>query len=86
MSTMEMLSCHQVMAQLWAYIDGELTPELNEQVRAHLEMCARCYPQYDFERAFLAFLQRMASEPVPAGLRRKVFEQLLAEDTREEAG
>lgn len=73
------ITCEEVARQLWAYIDGELTPELNESVRAHLEDCARCYPRYDFHRAFLAFLRRHSEQPVPPGLRRRVWEQILQE-------
>lgn len=48
-----MLDCEQVMRQLWDYLDGELTPERMAAIRAHLELCKRCYPQYEFERSFL---------------------------------
>lgn len=48
-----MLDCEAVMRQLWDYLDGELTPERAAAIRAHLELCRRCYPQYEFERSFL---------------------------------
>lgn len=81
-----MLPCHEVMPRLWEYIDGELTPERTDQIRAHLEMCERCFPRYDFQRAFVAFLQRQRREPAPPELRRRVFQRLLAEsaDARSE--
>lgn len=48
-----MLDCESVMRQLWDYLDGELTPERMAAIRAHIELCKRCYPQYEFERSFL---------------------------------
>ncbi len=48
-----MLDCDSVMRQLWDYLDGELTPERMSQIRAHIEVCKRCFPQYEFERSFL---------------------------------
>ena len=48
-----MLDCEQVMRQLWDYLDEELTDERMGAIRAHLELCRRCYPQYEFERSFL---------------------------------
>lgn len=45
--------CAAAMRQLFDYLDGELTEERMCLVRSHLEICARCYPQYDFQRAFL---------------------------------
>lgn len=48
-----MLDCESVMRQFWDYLDGELTPDRMAAIRAHLELCKRCYPQYEFERSFL---------------------------------
>ena len=60
--TDDMLDCDAVMRQLWDYLDGELTEERMEAIRAHLAVCARCYPQFDFERAFLETLARARRE------------------------
>lgn len=49
----EMLDCDAVMRQLWDYLDDELTAEREAAIRAHLAVCKRCYPQYNFEAAFL---------------------------------
>lgn len=49
-----MLDCQAAMRQLWDYLDGELSDERMAAVRAHLSVCARCYPHYEFERAFLS--------------------------------
>ena len=57
-----MLDCDAVMRQLWDYLDGELTEERMEAIRAHLAVCARCYPQYEFERTFLKTLARVRRE------------------------
>lgn len=53
-----MLDCDAVMRQLWDYLDGELTPERTEALREHLALCGRCFPQYEFERAFLETVGR----------------------------
>lgn len=53
-----MVSCRDVMEQLWDYLDGELPPQRVEEFAAHLAECARCYPQYQFEFAFLEALAR----------------------------
>jgi anti-sigma factor (TIGR02949 family) len=77
-----MLPCDQVIAQLWAFIDGELTPETTRRLEEHLELCQRCLPQYDFQRAFVAFISRQREQPVPAGLRAAVFQSLLDEESK----
>jgi anti-sigma factor (TIGR02949 family) len=57
-----MLDCNAVMRQLWDYLDGELTPEREAAIREHLAVCARCFPQLEFERAFLETLARARRE------------------------
>lgn len=53
-----MVSCRELIEQLWDYLDAELPPERMEEVAAHLAECARCYPQYRFEFAFLEAVAR----------------------------
>jgi|SRR5579862_503954 len=47
------VDCSTVLQQLWEYLDAELGPDRMQAVRTHLALCAKCYPQYDFEKAFL---------------------------------
>ncbi len=53
-----MVSCRELIEQLWDYLDAELPPERMQELAAHLAECARCYPQYRFEFAFLEALAR----------------------------
>jgi anti-sigma factor (TIGR02949 family) len=80
MNRPEMIPCDHVIAKLWEYIDGELTEESAAQVREHLDICSRCFPQYDFQRAFKEFTHRSAQKPTPPELRRRVFEAIIAEE------
>lgn len=80
------VDCREVLDRLWAYIDGELTPQSTSRISEHLEACKQCCPCHDYHRAFLAFVRQHAQQPVPPGLRRKVFEQLLALDAASGAG
>lgn len=79
MSECSGIPCGEAMSRLWDYIDGELTPEMEAAVRAHLDACAHCYPELDFHRGFCAFLRRTREAPIPPELRRKVFAELLRE-------
>ena len=53
-----MVSCKQVMEQLWDYLDGELPPETTQEFAEHIAVCKRCYPQYQFEFSYLEALAR----------------------------
>jgi anti-sigma factor (TIGR02949 family) len=45
--------CTMVLQQLWDYLDSELGADKMQAVRTHLTLCSKCYPLYDFEKAFL---------------------------------
>jgi anti-sigma factor (TIGR02949 family) len=76
----DLLDCDAVMRQLWDYLDAELTEERMEAIRAHLAVCARCYPQYEFERTFLETLARVRREHSDYdGLRGRVMAALREE-------
>lgn len=68
-----MIPCEEALGRLWELIDGELVPEDEVAVRWHVETCSRCYPQYDFQRAYLELLRRVRRGEAPAsGLRRRL--------------
>jgi len=70
--------CDVVEAHLWDYLDDEITdPVMRRRIEAHLEICKRCFPEYDYRRAFLELLRRHEEAPIPSGLRSRVFRELL---------
>lgn len=72
------IPCHVVGEKLWDHLDGEIgDPAVRRRIEAHLEICQRCFPEYDYRRAFLALLETHAEEPTPAGLRSRVFQNLV---------
>lgn len=52
------MRCPEAMERMYGYLDGEISPELEERIREHLKCCTRCCPEYDIEAAFLAVLRR----------------------------
>ncbi len=72
-----MLDCHAVMRQLWAFLDGELTTDRIAAIEEHIAKCARCYPQYHFERTFLEQIGRVRREHSDmSGLRTRLMHAL----------
>jgi anti-sigma factor (TIGR02949 family) len=57
-----MISCQEVITELWDYLDGELPVERATAIADHLAECARCYPQYRFEYAFLGAVARQRAQ------------------------
>ena len=76
------MTCSEVIQRIYEFLDGELTPKVEEQIRAHLVVCKRCYPEFEHERVFLRFLEKRAQiEKAPPSLRKRIFQALLDEET-----
>jgi anti-sigma factor (TIGR02949 family) len=74
------IDCGNVMDKLYEYLDQELDDEMIVKIREHLTVCKRCFPRYNFERAFLRFLAEQGRVKAPPELRRKVFAAILEEE------
>jgi len=62
---------------VYEYLDGELEPGLHDRIRAHLEVCHRCYPFFDFERMFLEYVRETGrSAPGSEALRERIVSLL----------
>ena len=72
------MDCDDAVEHLYSYLDGELTRDSETAVRGHLEDCAGCLGHFEFERAFLRFLEaRARAQCAPEPLKRRIFEQIL---------
>ncbi len=79
----DMIGCEDALARLWEFLDGELPPAEEDELQEHLDVCARCYPQYDFQRAYFEFTRRINErEHAPPRLRRRLFQKILAQEAR----
>lgn len=47
------LSCDELIAQLWDFLDGELSAQRQHAFEAHLAGCIHCAGHVAFERSFL---------------------------------
>lgn len=77
------IECAAAMRQLFDYLDGELTEERMQAIRAHLDGCRRCHPHYDFQQVVLSALSSLREvRPAPGELRARVMEALRREGMR----
>lgn len=84
MESMGMMPCHQALARLWEFLDGELPAKDEAAVRKHLEICSRCYPRYNFQRAYLEYTRRVRErDQAPEDLRRRLFTRLLRQQAND---
>ena len=59
----EMISCEEALERVYEYLDGELSPDWTERVRVHVEVCRKCYPNFNFERVFLDYIRDLGLPP-----------------------
>jgi anti-sigma factor (TIGR02949 family) len=79
------LTCAQAIEKIYEFLDGELTPQVEEGIRAHLAICRKCYPSFRHEEVFLRFLeQRARMEAAPPELRRRIMQMLMDEEAARE--
>jgi anti-sigma factor (TIGR02949 family) len=80
----ESMDCGEAHARLQDYLKRELTPELEAEMRAHLERCRPCFTQARFEANFVLMLERLPRRcGCPDELRARIIGLLRTEMERD---
>lgn len=70
-------ACTAALRQLWSYLDKELTPDDEDELRDHLAGCPPCLAEYSIDVVLKDLVRRSCHEEAPAGLRVRIRETLL---------
>lgn len=54
------IHCTHVIQLLWDYLDAEVTSDVAEAIRRHLELCSGCRGLCAFDESFLRAVRRLA--------------------------
>ncbi len=74
--------CREAFDRLDDFLDRELTPEEMSRVRMHLETCADCAKEFDFEEKLLAQVREKLSRiDLPAELSERISRCLRESET-----
>lgn len=73
------LECKHVWEHISGYLDGELDPELLEQVQKHLEHCEICSAIFDSTRNILVLTADDRVFTLPLGFSHRLHERLAAQ-------
>ena len=69
--------CAAVIADVWALLDGECTPETRDKLRHHLELCPGCLRHYGVEERIKTLIAaKCGGEKAPEGLRQRLMVQI----------
>lgn len=79
----EPMDCREAADRLHDYLKRELTPELEVEVRIHLERCRPCFAHAQFEERFLRLIEEHGRRTTcPGSLRERIVRLLRAEAER----
>lgn len=71
--------CDDVLDVLYEFVDGEVTVERRERIKAHLEACLPCFEAYDFEAELRVVISQRCRDRVPEELRSRILRALADE-------
>lgn len=71
------VDCRQALAEIYTYLDGELTEEKRLLIAGHLEGCNPCIETFDFEAELRVVISTKArNDEVPESLRVRISERI----------
>lgn len=69
--------CREILAQVYSYLDSEVTREDVAKIQHHLDECGPCLRQYDLENALKALVRRSCvCESAPVDLRTRIITRI----------
>jgi len=77
------LTCEDLFRRLDDYLDRELSSEESERIREHLETCAVCANEYNFEASVLRSVkEKLRRLDVPSDLMEKIRRRISGGDEK----
>ncbi|HEY6533092.1 MAG TPA: mycothiol system anti-sigma-R factor [Acidimicrobiales bacterium] len=68
--------CEAALAEIYTFLDGELTQEKRVLIAHHLEGCNPCIEAFDFEAELRIVISTKCREEVPESLRVRIAQKL----------
>lgn len=69
--------CEAALAEVYTYLDHQLTVVEHQRVLAHLESCGSCYEAFDFEAELrMVVASKAQSDDFPEGLRVRIMRRI----------
>lgn len=68
----EKISCEDVLAELYQYLDREVDPATSEIIDQHLEHCRECFSRAEFEKRLRARVADAVETEVPDDVQQRL--------------
>jgi mycothiol system anti-sigma-R factor len=73
----EPFDCEAALAEIYTYLDGELTDEKRVLIASHIEGCNPCFEAFDFEAELrMVISTRCRHDELPETLRIRIAQKL----------
>jgi mycothiol system anti-sigma-R factor len=69
-------ACAAALQRLWSYLDKELTPDDEDELRDHLAGCPPCLAEYSIDVVLKRLVRRSCREEAPAELRVRITQTI----------
>ena len=79
------IDCAEACRKMFAYLDGDLTPERAAEIESHLARCGRCADSSEAERKLLAAIRASDAGSTDLALRARILEAIRAAPPRNPA-
>ena len=73
-------ACRDAVAELFVFLDGELTSDRKATIGRHLDDCGHCLETFEFHSELRAVVSQKCRTELPAGLKDRVLGALRALD------
>ena len=71
--------CNETLRELYGFLDGELTEDVREHIRRHLDECSPCLAAFDFQAELRLVIRNRCCDEVPESLRNRIAAAIEAE-------
>lgn len=71
-----MLDCHEIERLIEVYVDGDLTPELREEVADHTALCPDCEKKLNLAMQIVDELHDLPKQTCPENILQDVYERI----------
>jgi anti-sigma factor (TIGR02949 family) len=72
------ISCVEVWREISNYLDGEVSAELRERLRAHFDTCHHCAAVLDGTRNVVELFGDGKTFPIPEGFSERLYKKIQA--------
>ncbi len=73
------VDCDALLSSMSSYIDGDLAPDLCQEIEKHLDGCEDCRVVLNTTRRTIDLVRDPGGQPLPADVRDRLFKRLSLE-------